>query len=168
MPCNSPRHFPSASGERTTQIPKETKPQVADISKPKTWASLLNAQTPSKSMKLEHYPEFQKGKDAHVQFDESRLDDGVGKHCLVGQFLDGKMPFPLLSATAHVVLKDFGRFTVKQLGACFLFEFDDEESKLKELVGGAYFFSRRYLVLKEWKRILVRSKIQPSIVPVWG
>ena len=97
----------------------------------------------------------------------SQLDDGVGKHCLVGHFLDGKMPLPLLIATACAVWKDFGRFTVIQLGACFLFEFDDEESKLKVLEGGPYFFSRGYLVLKEWKRMLVPSKIQPSTILVW-
>lgn len=44
-------------------------------------------------MKLEHYPEFQKGKEAHVNFDESQLDDGVGNHCLVGHFLNGKCPY---------------------------------------------------------------------------
>lgn len=64
------------------------------------------------------------------------------------------MAFPLLAATACAVWKDCGKFTVKQLG-CYLFEFEDEASKLGVLEGGPYFFSRRYLALKEWKRMLV-------------
>lgn len=118
-------------------------------------------------MKLVHYPDIKKGKEAHVEFDDSQLDDGVGKHCLIGHFLDGKMPLPLLSATARAVWKEHGKFTVKQLGSCYLFEFEDEASKMLVLEGGPYFFSHRYLVLKEWKRMLVPSKNHPSSIPVW-
>lgn len=37
----------------------------------RNWNSLFKAQAPSKSMKLVHYPDVQKGKKAHVNFDES-------------------------------------------------------------------------------------------------
>lgn len=125
-------------------VPSEPKlSQPIPNAQPKNWSSLFKAQAPSKTMKLVHYPDIHKGKEAHVEFDESQLDDGVGKHCLIGHFLDGKMPLPLLSATARAVWKDHGKFTVKQLGSCFLFEFEDEVSKLGVLEGGPYFFSRR-------------------------
>lgn len=133
----------------------------------RNWNSLFKAQAPIKSLKLAHYPEFQKGKDSHVSFDESQIDVGLGNHCLVGHFLDGNMPLPLLTATARAVWKDFGKFSIKQLGSCYLFEFEDEESKMGVLEGGPYFFSRRYLVLKEWKRMLVPSKNHPTTIPVW-
>lgn len=135
--------------------------------KARNWSSLFKAQAPSKSARLDHYPEFQKGKDAHVTIDESQIEDGVGNHCLVGNFLDGKMAMPLLYATARAVWKVQGKFSIKQLGSCYLFEFEDEATKLKVLEGGPYFFSRRYLVLEEWKRMLVPSKNHPSSIPVW-
>lgn len=152
---------PKASGrlQGTEQLPRAVHT--------KNWSSLFKAQAPAKSMRLEHYPEFQKGKEAHIAFDESQLDDGIGKHCLVGHFLDGKMPIPLLTATARTVWKDHGKFSIKQLGSSYLFEFDDEASKLAVLEGGPYFFSRRYLVLKEWKRMMTPGKIHPPTIPVW-
>lgn len=133
----------------------------------RNWSSLFKAQAPSKSMKLAHYTDVQKGEEAHVNFDESQLDVEEGKHCLIGNFLDGRMALPLLTATARAVWKDHGKFTVKQLGSCYLFEFEDESAKLGVLEGGPYFFSRRYLVLKEWTRMLVPSKNHPSSIPVW-
>lgn len=53
------------------------------------------------------------------------------------------------------------------MGACFFFEFQDEETKLKVLEGGPYFFSRRYLVLNDWHRMLVPSTAHPSTIPAW-
>lgn len=77
------------------------------------------------------------------------------------------MPLPLLRSTAQLVWKVHGKFTVKQIGSCYVFEFQDEESKLKVLEGGPYFFSRRFLVLKEWKRMLVPATNHPPTIPVW-
>lgn len=152
------------SESKANDYPRVTRPPPQGTQR--NWSSLFKAQAPSKSVRLEHYPELQKGKEAHISFDESQLEDSMGKHCLVGHFLDGKMPLPLLSATARTVWKDHGNFSIKQLGSCYLFEFEDEISKLAVLEGGPYFFSRRYLVLKEWKRMWVPSKIQPSTIPV--
>lgn len=96
-------------------------------------------------MKLKHYPELRKGIDASVELDES----------------------PLLSSTARRVWKDCGPIKIRQLGACFFFEFEDEESKNKVLEGGPYFFSKRYLVLKEWERMLAPTTEHPSTIPTW-
>lgn len=108
-------------------------------------------------MKLSHFPELQQEECAVVEIEEADVNEKTWSHCLVGHFLDGKMPFPLLSSTARKIWKDHGRINIKQIGACYFFEFQDEETKLKVLEGGPYFFSRRYLVLKEWHRMLVPS-----------
>lgn len=42
--------------------------------KPPNWASLFKAQAPSKTMKLQHYPEMQQGKEAVIELDESDID----------------------------------------------------------------------------------------------
>lgn len=58
------------------------------------------------------------------------------------------MPLPLLISTACAVWKD-------------------EATKLKVLEGGPYFFSRRFLVLRNWKRMMSLSTHHPSIIPTW-
>lgn len=77
------------------------------------------------------------------------------------------MPYALLRATAHIAWKDCAPVSIKQIGSCFFFEFKDEATKLKVLGGGPYFFSRRYLVLKEWRRMLIPSTVHPSSIPAW-
>lgn len=118
-------------------------------------------------MQLNFYRELQNGKGAIVELDDTQLDDRNWNHCLVGYFLDGKMPFALLSSTARAVWKDHGQIRIKQFGSCFYFEFQDEATKIKVLEGGPYFFSRRYLVLKDWRRMLIPSPEHPSSIPAW-
>lgn len=136
-------HFPSATSDPTTH-PQSTdnpdpkiqntslqKPNNTQQAKPKDWASLFQTQGPSKVMNLCHYPELQQGDEPVVKMDETDLYEGIWSNCLVGYFLDGKMPFPLLSATARSIWKDHGRISIKQIGACYFFEFQDEETKHK-------------------------------------
>ena len=76
------------------------------------------------------------------------------------------MAFPLLSSTARKIWKDHGRIKIKQVGSCFFFEFQDEETKMKVLECGPYFFSRRFL-LKDWHRTLVPTTEHPPTIPAW-
>lgn len=57
------------------------------------WASLFHTQSPSKVMKLCHYPELEQGDDAVVEIEETDLNDKAWGCCLIGYFLDGKMAF---------------------------------------------------------------------------
>lgn len=161
--CNSPRHALNVKPDNSTKPQATNNPQ----SKTKDWASLFSAQCPSKGMQLNHYPELKNGKCAVVELEDSHLDDRNWNCCLVGYFLDGKMPFALLSSTARAVWKNHGQFHIKQVGSCFFFEFQDEATKIKVLEGGPYFFSRRYIVLKDWNRMLIPSPEHPSTIPVW-
>lgn len=131
------------------------------------WASLFKAQAPSKTLKLQHFPEMQQGKEAVVDLDESDIDSGSWNHCLIGYFLDGKMPYNLLCATARAVWKENAPISIKQIGSCFFFVFKDEETKMKVLEEGPYFFSRRYLVLTDWRRMLVPTTAHPTSIPAW-
>lgn len=100
-------------------------------------------------MKLDHYLELRKGKRAIVEIGKENLDERSWGHCLVGNFLDGKMPLALLSSTAHNVWDNHGVNSVKQIGSRFIFEFKDEASKISTLENGSYFPPRRYLVFKD-------------------
>lgn len=59
--------------------------------KPKNWASLLQSQSPSMDMKLEYFPDLQRGKEALVEIDLELTDVGKWNKYLVGHFLDGQM-----------------------------------------------------------------------------
>lgn len=72
-----------------------------------------------------------------------------------------------LCLTTRKIWKDYGKIQIKQIGACYFFEFRDEDTKFKALEGGPYFFSRRYLVLKDWHRMLIPSTEHPSTIPAW-
>lgn len=102
-----------------------------------------------------------------MEIDETDLDDGSWNHCLVGHFLYGKMAFPLLSSTAKYVWGKKGLKIVRQLDSRFIFEFEDEDSKLRALENGPYFFSRRYLVLKKFHHMLVLEIEHPTSIPTW-
>lgn len=134
--------------------------------KSKYWTSLFQSQGPSRMMKLDHYPTLQQGKKAVVEIDDADLDTTSWNHCLVGHFLDGKMPYPLLSATAQRVWRDQLN-SVNQIGSKFIFEFKDEASKLSALESGPHFFFRRYLVLKEWHRLMIPTLEHLSTIPAW-
>lgn len=91
-------------------------------------------------MQLDFYPELQQGINAVVEIDEADLDDGSWNHCLVGHFLDGKMAFPLLSSTTKYVWGKKGLKIVRLLDSIFIFEFEDEDSKLQALENGPISF----------------------------
>ncbi|KAI8535189.1 hypothetical protein RHMOL_Rhmol10G0154500 [Rhododendron molle] len=154
--------FPNPIEPRTNRFHNPIRPQGNS----KNWASLFAAQGPSKMMKLDHHPQLQQGKRAVVELVDSDIDEDRWNHCLVGHFLDGKMELPLLKATARTVWKD-DLISVKEIGSRFLFEFKDEAAKLKALKNGPHFFSRRFLVLQNWKRMLIPTKDQPSKIPAW-
>lgn len=81
-------------------------------------------------MKLHHFPEMQQGKEPIIEIDDTDVDTNSWNHCLIGYFLDEKMPYNLLCATARAIWKDNAPTSIKQLGACFFFKFRDEAAKL--------------------------------------
>lgn len=166
---SSNHHHSQPPTQRGLQTEPNFKPQLTELqqSKPKEWASLFQAQGRSTIMKLSHYPELQQGDDPVVELEDSHINDRSWNNCLIGHFLDGKMAFLLLSSTARKIWKDHGRIKIKQVGACYFFEFQDEGTKSRVLEGGPYFFSRKYLVLKDWHRMLVPSTDHPSTIPAW-
>lgn len=118
-------------------------------------------------MKLEYFPDLQKGKEAQVEIDLELTDVGRWNRYLIGHFLDGKMPYPLLVSTARNQWKDLFVAVKSDVSGFYLFEFKDEQAKLQILEGGPYFFSQKYLVLKDWHRMMKPLQEQPTKIPAW-
>ncbi|KAG5523680.1 hypothetical protein RHGRI_030607 [Rhododendron griersonianum] len=135
--------------------------------KPKNWAALLQSQSPSLDMKLDHFPDLQRGKEALVEIDLELTDVGKWNKYLVGHFLDGQMAYPLIVATARNQWKEHFVAVKPDVAGFYLFEFKDEQSKMHVLEGGPYFFSQKYLVLKDWHRMMKPAREQPTKIPAW-
>ncbi|KAG5531959.1 hypothetical protein RHGRI_026537 [Rhododendron griersonianum] len=97
--------------------------------KPKNWASLLQSQSPSLDMKLEFFPDLFRGKEAQVEIDIELTDVGKWNKYLMGHFLDGKMPYPLVASTARYQWKELFVAVKPDVGGCYPFEFRDEQAK---------------------------------------
>ncbi|XP_058189185.1 uncharacterized protein LOC131306776 [Rhododendron vialii] len=161
-----PRHPISPKHRLHQSLPTHSKPtQNLPKPKPKNWASLLQSQSPSMNMKLEFFPELLRGKQAQVEIDIKLTDVGKWNKYLMGHFLDGKMLYPLVVSTARYQWKELFVAVKPDVGGCYLFEFRDEQAKQQVLDGGPYFFSQKYLVLKDWHRMMKPVKEQPSHVP---
>lgn len=156
--------------ETTKPLPA-SKPPASKAPPTRDWASLFRSQGPSKSMKMSFYPELRQGKSAVVKLDASHIDEDSWNHCLVGYFLEGKMDFPLVNSTAHKLWgkkTKFGLESVRiDVSGFIYFEFQDEESKMAVLEGGPWFFSKKYIVLKTWRRMMTPIKEPPSTIPAW-
>ncbi|KAG5553054.1 hypothetical protein RHGRI_011046 [Rhododendron griersonianum] len=135
--------------------------------KPKNWAALLQSQSPSLDMKLDHFPDLQRGKEALVEIDLELTDVGMWNKYLVGHFLDGQMAYPLIVATARNQWKEHFVAVKPDVAGFYLFKFKDEQSKMQVLEGGPYFFSQKYLVLKDWHRMMKPAREQPTKIPAW-
>ncbi|XP_058217387.1 uncharacterized protein LOC131328462 [Rhododendron vialii] len=118
-------------------------------------------------LKLDYFPDLQRGKEALVEIDIKLTEVGKWNKYLIGHFLDGQMPYPLLVSTARNQLKDLFVAIKPNVAGFFLFEFRDEQAKMQVLEGGPYFFSQKYLVLKDWHRMMKPAQDQPSKIPAW-
>ncbi|KAG5553260.1 hypothetical protein RHGRI_011203 [Rhododendron griersonianum] len=173
-----PSHLASQVNHFTTEIhptlPQTHKPnpnpnavRIQGKPKPRNWASLLQSQSPSLEMKLDYFPDLQRGKEALVEIDLELTEVGKWNRYFVGHFLDGKMAYPLLLSTARNQWKDLFVAVKSDVARFYMFEFRDEQTKIQVLEGGPYVFSQKYLVLKDWHRMMKPAKEQPFKIPAW-
>lgn len=171
--CPNPQQHQVATEIHSTRLqthkpnPNPNAVRIQGKPKPRNWASLLQSQSPSLEMKLDYFPDLQRGKEALVEIDLELTEVGKWNRYLVGHFLDGKMAYPLLVSTARNQWKDLFVAVKSDVAGFYLFEFRDEQAKIQVLEGGPYFFSQKYLVLKDWHRMMKPAKEQPSKIPAW-
>lgn len=118
-------------------------------------------------MKLDYFLDLQRGKDALVEIDVELTNVGKWNKYLIGHFLDGPMAYPLIVSTTRNQWKELFVAVKPNVAGFYLFEFKDEQAKMQVLDGGPYFFSQKYLVLKDWHRMMKPIREQPSKIPAW-
>lgn len=102
-----------------------------------------------------------------MEIDLELTEVGKWNRYLIGHFLDGKMAYPLIVSTARNQWKDLFVAVKPDVAGFYLFEFKNEQAKMQVLEGRPYFFSQKYLVLKDWHRMMKPAQDQPTRIPAW-
>ncbi|KAM2473942.1 hypothetical protein PS1_006716 [Malus domestica] len=90
------------------------------------------------------------------------------RHCLVGYFIDKKLPFSAVCILAKKLWANKGLVDVlaKDSGF-FFFKFRDDSSCVSVLESGPWHLSGRMLVITRWRLGMVLSKASHVKVPIW-
>lgn len=88
--------------------------------------------------------------------------------CLVGYFLDKKLPFNYVNNNAFGLWKNMGLKEVRANGEGYMFFlFDNPEACNQVLDGGSWYMSNQLIILKKWKRMMKLTKEPISQIPIW-
>ncbi|KAK2649098.1 hypothetical protein Ddye_016587 [Dipteronia dyeriana] len=121
-------------------------------------------------MNLKYYQPFQRGNRTFVSPPLEVADDGskAWKNCLVGHFIEKKLPFTLVKNIAMRIWGSRGLLEVlaNEKGYYF-FKFSDDEACSNVLEAGPWLFTGRMLILKKWHPRLILTKDTYSKIPVW-
>ena len=124
----------------------------------------------SKPMNLKFYQPLQSGNRKCVSPPMEVAEDGskAWKNCLVGYFIEKKLPFSFVNNIAKKIWGNYGLLEVlaNEKGFYF-FKFSDDDSCSKVLEAGPWLFAGRMIILKKWHSRLVLTKESYSKVPVW-
>ncbi|KAK2641983.1 hypothetical protein Ddye_023746 [Dipteronia dyeriana] len=121
-------------------------------------------------MNLKYYQPFQSGIRTCVSPPLEVADDGSKswKNCLVGHFIEKKLPFTLVK---NIAMHIWGSCVLLEVLAnekgFYFFKFLDDEACSNVLEAGPWLFTGRMLILKKWHPRLILTKDTYSKIPVW-
>ncbi|KAK3189362.1 hypothetical protein Dsin_028923 [Dipteronia sinensis] len=121
-------------------------------------------------MNLKYYQPFHSGNRKSVSPPLEVAENGfkAWKNCLVGYFIEKKLPFSLVNNIAMRIWGNRGLLEVlaNEKGFYF-FKFSDDEACSNVLEAGPWLFAERMMILKKWHPKLILSKDSYSKIPVW-
>lgn len=89
-------------------------------------------------------------------------------NCVVGYFLDKKLPFYAVDSIAHKLWDKFGLIEVVSNDRGFyFFKFNDAEAFRKLMDLGPWHFGGKLLILKKWEPNMSYEKEQMAKIPIW-
>ncbi|KAI8536073.1 hypothetical protein RHMOL_Rhmol10G0227600 [Rhododendron molle] len=88
------------------------------------------------------------------------------KDCIVGHFVDKKLPFPVVRSIAFKVGGRFGLKEVLSNDKGFFFQFGVEDACRKIVESGSWHFGGRLMVLQEWDSDLDFEKESLVKIPI--
>ncbi|KAK3189539.1 hypothetical protein Dsin_029100 [Dipteronia sinensis] len=124
----------------------------------------------SRPMNLKYYQPFQSGNRKCVSHPMEVAEDGskAWKNCLVGYFIEKKLPFSLVN---NIAMHLWGNRGLQEVLAndkgFFFFKFSDDEACSNVLESGPWLFVGRMVILKKWHPRLILTKETYSKISVW-
>lgn len=133
----------------------------------KSWAEVANM--PSRSLiKLKYIPPLPSENPNVVELPPRSGDLGRWETCLVGYFLDKKLPYNYVKNSVSNQWKNMGLNDVSANGEGFMFFFfDNADACASVLEGGPQYVGNQLLLLKKWKRMMKLTKEYVAQIPVW-
>jgi len=147
---------------------KDNDANVKEPNGKKAWADLL---------KQEHIPNFQldyikpESNDITiVDIPDCVISEGAREWdtTLVGYFLGRRLPYSLVSNSAHRMWDKFGLYEILATDSgYFFFKFNSKAQSEAIIEGGPWHFAGQPIIMKCWTPGLTLSKDSRSTIPVW-
>ncbi|KAK3189533.1 hypothetical protein Dsin_029094 [Dipteronia sinensis] len=132
--------------------------------------NLLMDPPSGRPMNLKYYQPFHSGNRKCVSPPLEVAENGskAWKNCLVGYFIEKKLPFSLVNNIAMRIWGNHGLLEVlaNEKGFYF-FKFSDDEACSNVLEADPWLFAGRMVILKKWHPMLILSKDFYSKISVW-
>ena len=135
----------------------------------KSWKSLVSIPVKSGSPLQFYRPHCADGKLVAKPPAEA-VNEGIDmwKGCLVGQFLDKRLPFPVVHS---LVNRLWGKREMPDISTTenglFFFRFNDLEARDWVMDAGPWHLAGRPFILRAWKLGMDMLNIQLSSIPIW-
>ena len=135
----------------------------------KSWKSLVSIPVKSGSPLQFYRPHCADGKLVAKPPVEA-VNEGIDmwKGCLVGQFLDKRLPFPVVRSLVNRLWgkREMPNISTTENGL-FFFRFKDPEARDWVMDAGPWHLAGRPFILRAWKPGMDMLNIQLSSIPIW-
>ncbi|KAF7120978.1 hypothetical protein RHSIM_Rhsim13G0137500 [Rhododendron simsii] len=138
---------------------------------PLSWSTVVAQNSGSSRMKLSYHPPQVKEAKLVVCPPVEVIEAGVAQwsDCVVGYFLDKKLPYIGVRNIASRIWKKFGiqKVMTNEQGFYF-FEFSQADAARRVIAAGPWHFGGKLLILKKWHPEMQLVKEQMARVPIWA
>lgn len=150
-------------GAKAVEVP-------AEAVKPKWNAVLAQSSPPDSRMALSFHPPQVRDSGVVVCPPSAVAESGAEQwcDCVVGYFLDKKLPFPVVKSIVMKIWKKFGIYDVMANDQGFyFFKFGQDGAFRKVIEAGPWHIAGQLMILKQWQPQKVLQKEQLSSIPIW-
>ena len=143
--------------------------EMANVPTVKSWKSLVSMPMKTGDPLQFYEPHYAEGKLVAKPPVEA-VNEGIDmwKGCLVGQFLDKRLPFPVVRS---LVNRLWGKREMPEISTTdnglFFFRFRDPEARDWVMDAGPWHLAGRPFILRAWKPGMDMLNIQLSSIPIW-
>lgn len=144
--------------------PTSSKPKWVDVVAP------FSCDSTSSRMNLSYFPPQLRDSKVVVCPPQDVVDQGsdLWTDCIVGYFLDKKVPFPIVKNIVMRIWEKFGIYDVRANDqGFFFFKFSKVDAYRSLMETGPCHIAGKLMILKQWEPQMVLTKENLSTIPIW-